>query len=159
MWLQALLPLRRACSHTKQIFFFYIYTCQTLTTVLQQGVQKCDCFWVIHILSNRFSPIKIQLGTVLNFWLVSVCMKEWQLIKEGHIFRFLTVTGHPLWVLFGSFITYFKGIFFNFKKIRSVPVLPWRWLLQVKPQKSHVNYDWVHFSFDFLLFGNPLINV
>ena len=44
--------------------------------LLQQGAQKCDHFWFIHILSYRFNPIRSQLGTVLHIWLVNVCMKE-----------------------------------------------------------------------------------
>ena len=37
--------------------------------------------WFIHILSYRFTPIRSQLETVLDFWFVSVCMKECELIK------------------------------------------------------------------------------
>ena len=48
---------------------------------LQQGAQKCDRFWFIHILSYRFNPIKSQLETVLDFRLVNVCMKKCELIK------------------------------------------------------------------------------
>ena len=43
---------------------------------LQQGAQKCHHFWFIQILSCRFHPIRSQLETVLDFWLVNVCMKE-----------------------------------------------------------------------------------
>ena len=61
-------------------------------THLQQGAQKCDSFWFIHILSYRFNPIRSQLETVLNFWLVNVCMKECELIEGGHTFGLLAVT-------------------------------------------------------------------
>ena len=50
---------------------------------LQQGTQKCAPFWFIHILSCRFNPIRSQLETVLDFWLVNVYMKECELIKES----------------------------------------------------------------------------
>ena len=33
-----------------------------------------------------------QLETVLNFWLVNVCMKECELIEGGHTFGLLAVT-------------------------------------------------------------------
>ena len=39
----------------------------------------CDRFWFIHIFSYS-NPIKSQLKTVLDFWLVNVCMKEFELI-------------------------------------------------------------------------------
>ena len=39
----------------------------------------CDRFWFIHILYIS-NPIKSQLETVLDFWLVTVCMKECELI-------------------------------------------------------------------------------
>ena len=50
---------------------------------------KCDRFWFIHILSYRFNRIRSQLETVLDFWLVNVCLKECHLIKGGHTFRLL----------------------------------------------------------------------
>ena len=55
---------------------------------------KCDRFWFIHILLYRFNPIRSQLETVLDFWLVSVCMKECELIKGGHTFGLLAVTNN-----------------------------------------------------------------
>ena len=55
---------------------------QSYSSVLQQGAQKCDHFWFIHVLSYRFNPIKSQLETVLDFWLVIVCMNECESIKE-----------------------------------------------------------------------------
>ena len=58
---------------------------------LQQGAQKCDRFWFIHILLCRFNPIRIHLETVLNFWLVNVCVKECELIKGDHTFKLLAV--------------------------------------------------------------------
>lgn len=44
-----------------------------------QGLLMCDRFWFLHILSYS-NPIKSQLKTVLDFWLVTVCMKEFELI-------------------------------------------------------------------------------
>ena len=38
------------------------------------------------ILSCKFNPIRSQLETVLDFWLVNVCMEECELIKSGHTF-------------------------------------------------------------------------
>ena len=58
---------------------------------LQQGAQKCDGFWFIHILSYKFNPIRSQLETVLGLWLVDVCMKECELIKIGHTFGLLAL--------------------------------------------------------------------
>ena len=58
---------------------------------LQQGVQKCD------VLSCRFNPIRGQLKTVLDFWLVTVCMKECELIKEGHTFGLLALRQGKYW--------------------------------------------------------------
>ena len=58
---------------------------------LQQVAQKCDRFWFILILSYRFHSIRSQLETVLDFWLVNVCMKECELIKGGHTFGLLAV--------------------------------------------------------------------
>ena len=57
-----------------------------LGNTLQQRAQKCDRFWFVHILSYRFNPIRSQLETVLDFWLVNVCMKECELIKCDHTF-------------------------------------------------------------------------
>ena len=59
---------------------------------LQQGAQKWDRFWFIHIVSYRFNTIRSQLETVLDFWLVNVCMKECELIKGGHTFELLAVS-------------------------------------------------------------------
>ena len=59
---------------------------------LQQWALKCDHFWFIHIFSYTFNPIRSQLETVLDFWLVNVCMKECELIKGGRIFGLLAVT-------------------------------------------------------------------
>ena len=53
--------------------------------------KSVTCFWFIHILSYRFNPIRSQLETVLDFWLVNVCMKECELIKGGHTFGLLAV--------------------------------------------------------------------
>ena len=58
---------------------------------LQQGAKKCDRFWFIHIFSYRFHPIRSQLETVLDFWLVNVCMKKCELIKGGLTFGLLAV--------------------------------------------------------------------
>jgi len=52
---------------------------------------RCDCFSFIHILSYRFNPVRSQLETVFDFWLVNVCMKECDLITEGHTFGILAV--------------------------------------------------------------------
>ena len=60
--------------------------------LLQQGAQKCDHFWFIHILSYRFNPIRSQLETVLHIWLVNVCMKECELIKGGRTIGLLAVS-------------------------------------------------------------------
>ena len=49
---------------------------------LQQWAQKGDRFWFTHILSYRFNPIRSQLETVLDFWLVNVWMKACELIKR-----------------------------------------------------------------------------
>ena len=35
---------------------------------------------------GKFNPIRSQLETVLDFWLVNVCMEECELIKSGHTF-------------------------------------------------------------------------
>ena len=59
---------------------------------LQQGAQKGDRFWFIHVVSYRFNTIRSQLETVLDFWLVNVCMKECELIKGGHTFELLAVS-------------------------------------------------------------------
>ena len=59
---------------------------------LQQGVQKCDSFWFIHILSCRFNPIRSQLETFLNFWLVNFGMTECEFITGDHAFMLLAVT-------------------------------------------------------------------
>ena len=59
---------------------------------LQQGAQKWDRFWFIHVVSYRFNTIRSQLETVLDFWLVNVCMKECELIKGGHTFELLAVS-------------------------------------------------------------------
>ena len=59
---------------------------------LQQWAHKCDHFWFMHILSYRFNPIRSQLETVLDLWLVNVCMKECELIKGGRTFGLLAVT-------------------------------------------------------------------
>ena len=50
---------------------------------------KSDCFQFIHILSCRFNPIRSQLETVLDVWLVNACMKECVLIKWGYTFGLL----------------------------------------------------------------------
>ena len=60
--------------------------------LLQQGAQKCDRFWFMHILSCRFNPIRSQLETVLHIWLVNVCMKECELIKGGRTIGLLAVS-------------------------------------------------------------------
>ena len=77
----------------------------------QQGGQKFDRFWFIHILLCRFNPIRSQLETVLDFWLVNVWTEECQLIKGRHTFGLLAITiavrthfvqGEPpchLWIL------------------------------------------------------------
>ena len=59
---------------------------------LQQWALKCEQFWFVHILSYTFNPIRSQLETVLDFWLLNVCMKECELIKGGRIFGLLAVT-------------------------------------------------------------------
>ena len=59
--------------------------------VLLQGTQKCDRFWFIHILSNRFNPIRSQPKTDLESWFVNVYMKECELIKGGRTFGLLAV--------------------------------------------------------------------
>ena len=48
---------------------------------LQQGAQNCGRFSFIHILSCRFNPIRSQLETILDFWLLNICMKECELIN------------------------------------------------------------------------------
>ena len=53
---------------------------------LQQGAQKWDRFWFIHVVSYRFNTIRSQLETVLDF------MKECELIKGGHTFELLAVS-------------------------------------------------------------------
>ena len=60
--------------------------------LLQQGAQKCDRFWFLHILSYRFNPIRSQLETVLDFWLHNVCMEECELIKENRTIGLLAVS-------------------------------------------------------------------
>ena len=60
---------------------------------LQLGAQKWDQFWFIPIVSYRFNPIRNQLETVLDFWLVNVCMEECEVIKGGHTFELLAVSG------------------------------------------------------------------
>ena len=73
---------------------FYHESRNNWTTILNYaagvaGAKKCDRFWFIHILSYRFNPIRSQLETVLDFWLVNVYMKECELIKGGHTFGLL----------------------------------------------------------------------
>ena len=41
--------------------------------------KSVTAFWFIHILSYRFNPTRSLLETVLDFWLVNVCMKECEL--------------------------------------------------------------------------------
>ena len=60
-------------------------------TRLKQRTQKCDRFWLIHILLYRFNPIRCQLETALNFWLVNLCVKECELITGGHTYGLLAV--------------------------------------------------------------------
>ena len=67
-----------------------LIACDSL--LLQQGAQKWDRFWFIHVVSYRFNTIRSQLETVLDFWLVNVCMKECELIKGGHTFELLAVS-------------------------------------------------------------------
>ena len=62
-----------------------------LLNLLKQGAQKCDRFWFIHLLFYRFNPIRSQLETVLDFWLVNVCMEECELITGGHPYGLLAV--------------------------------------------------------------------
>ena len=69
----------------------HLIACDALPS--QEGALKCDHFWFIHVVSYRFNPIRNQLETVLNFWLVKVCMKECELIKGGHTFELLPVIG------------------------------------------------------------------
>ena len=69
------------------LWFFVIQYCYDCYSI--KGAQKCKRFRFIHILSHRFNPIRSQLKTVLDFWLVNVCMKECELIKGGHSFRIL----------------------------------------------------------------------
>ena len=73
-------------THKKHSLILLFRSCS-----LQQGAQKCDRFWFIHILSYRFYPIRSQLETVLDFCLVNVCIKECELIKGGHTFGLLAV--------------------------------------------------------------------
>ena len=70
------------CALRDWLFEFFFFDIKEL----QQGAQKCDRFWLIHILSYRFNPIRSQLETVLNLRLVNICMKECELIKGGHTF-------------------------------------------------------------------------
>ena len=58
---------------------------------LQQGAQNSDRFWFIHILSYKVNPIRNQMETVLDSWLVNVCMNECELIEGGHTFGLLAV--------------------------------------------------------------------
>ena len=67
-----------------------LIACDSL--LLQQGAQKWDRFWFIHVVSYIFNTIRSQLETVLDFWLVNVCMKECELIKGGHTFELLAVS-------------------------------------------------------------------
>jgi len=70
------------------------YDFPSFNTVTVRGKEpkSVNAFDFIHILSHRFNPIRSQLETVLDFWLVNVCMKECELIKKnkgGHSFRLL----------------------------------------------------------------------
>ena len=71
----------------KSIYLLLRKVLVKVVNILQQG----DRFWFIHILSCRFNPIRSQLETVLNFWLVNVCLKEYEFIKGGHSFGLLSV--------------------------------------------------------------------
>ena len=53
--------------------------------------KSVTCFCFIHILSYKFNPIRSQLETVVDLWLVNVCMKECELIRGGHTFGLLAV--------------------------------------------------------------------
>ena len=64
----------------------------TVILVLQQGAQQCDHFWFMHILSYRFNPIRSQLETVLDFWLVNVYMEEYELINGNRTIGLLAVS-------------------------------------------------------------------
>ena len=58
---------------------------------LQQEAHKCDRFSFIHILLYSFNPIRGQLETDLDVWLVNVCMKGSELIKGSHTFGFFSL--------------------------------------------------------------------
>ena len=94
------------------ILFYY-----TFKIFLQQRAQKFGRFLFVHILSHRFNPIRSQLETVLDFWLVYVGVKEYELMW-GHIFGLLAVTTLPhrklfskFWPIFRPFWAYFSAYF------------------------------------------------
>ena len=93
--------------------------------LLRQGAQKCHCFWFIHILSYRFNPIRSQLETVLNFWLVNVCMKKCELIKGGHTFGLLAVTCYSIYTNFTIWFIFLYHNTADWLSVRSVRLLPW----------------------------------
>ena len=72
--------------------------------------KSVNAFIIILFTSCRFSPIRSQLETVLDFWLVNVCMKECELIKGDHTFRLL---GKSLFALFQTSPTSFNFIQFG----------------------------------------------
>ena len=72
---------------------------------------KFGRFLFLHTLSYRFNPIRSQLETVLDFWLVYVCVKECELIKGGHIFLLLAVTTLPHRKLSSKFWPIFRHSF------------------------------------------------
>ena len=94
------------------ILFYY-----TFKIFFQQRAQKFGRFLFVHILSHRFHPIRSQLETVLDFWLVYVGVKECELMW-GHIFGLLAVTTLPhrklsskFWPIFRPFFGLFFGLF------------------------------------------------
>ena len=77
------------------------FTCSpnwVFPTGLAYDFGQFDRFWFIHILLCRFNPIKSQLETVLDFWLVNFCMKECELIKGGHTSGFVAVNDFMMWI-------------------------------------------------------------
>ena len=94
---------------------------RTATKMISYGkepksVTAFDLFTFFRIL--RFHPIRSQLETVLDLWLVNVCMKECELIKGGHTFGLLAVKSNSNSHLSLSFILIWN---WNDKYVHTLP--------------------------------------
>ena len=71
--------------------FWFMSSCKkTLSETNSKEPKSATAF-------NLLNPIRGQLKTVLDFWLVTVCMKECEFIKEGHTFGLLALRKGKYW--------------------------------------------------------------